>query len=85
MTDDISYKDYFIRGESFQREKRGAWVPQYTIVRQESSGTDFPCHQYQFSHVFPTETDANDFAVQKAEEWIDQNQRPRGMHSAVNL
>ena len=84
MTSNVAYKNYFMRGESFQREKRGAWVAQYTIVRQEGNGTDFPSLQYQLSHVFRTETEANDFAVQKAQEWIDQNQGPRGVHSAVN-
>ncbi|MEX0803256.1 MAG: hypothetical protein WD688_08070 [Candidatus Binatia bacterium] len=85
MTNSIPYKNYFIQGESFQRENNGAWIPQYTVTRQESNGTDFPSHQYQFSHVFRTETEANHFALQKAEEWIDQNHGPRGVHSAVSV
>jgi hypothetical protein len=35
-------------GESFQREKKGSWVSQYTLTREESAGNgnDFPSHQY---------------------------------------
>jgi hypothetical protein len=35
-------------GESFQREKKGSWVSQYTLTREESAGNGnyFPSHQY---------------------------------------
>ena len=31
MKSSISYQNCLIRGESFQREKNGNWVPQYTL------------------------------------------------------
>ena len=70
------YKNYFIDSESFQREKHGSWVPQYTISRRISESNDFPSHQYQFSHTFPTKNEADCFAVQKAQEWIDKTESP---------
>jgi hypothetical protein len=76
MNTSISYKRYSINGESFQREKHGSWVPQYTITREATESNDFPSHQYQFSHTFSTKNEADCFAVQKAQEWIDKNQKP---------
>jgi hypothetical protein len=72
----LLYKNYFIGCESFQREKHGSWVPQYTITWQVTESNDFPSHQYQFSHTLPTKNAADRFAVQKAQEWIDKNQKP---------
>jgi hypothetical protein len=73
MKPDISYKDCLIRGESFQREKNGTWVAQYTVTRQEtgSSGSGFPSHQYQFNEAFPSESEADEYALRRAKEWID--------------
>jgi hypothetical protein len=67
------YKDYLIRAESFQREKKGAWVPQYTATRQNGAATlaAFPVQQYQFNHSYPTQSEADQFALRYAREWID--------------
>jgi len=67
------YKDYLIRAESFQREKKGAWVPQYTATRQNGAATtvEFPVQQYQFHHCYPTESEADQFALRYAQQWID--------------
>jgi hypothetical protein len=75
MKSSISYKNCFIRGESFQREKNGTWVPQYTLTRQNTKNSEnyFPSHQYQLNEIFQTENEADDFALQKAMEWIDEN------------
>jgi hypothetical protein len=75
MRHDTPYKDYLIRSESFQREKNGAWVPQYTLIRRDAAieKKDFPSHQYQFNHTCPTEREADEFAVQSAQAWIDRN------------
>ena len=71
----ILYKNCVIRGESFQREKNGSWIPQYKLTRQEigDKENDFPSQQYQFNEGFPTENEADEYAVQKAKEWIDRN------------
>jgi hypothetical protein len=71
----VSYKNYLIRAESFQREKNGKWIPQYTFTRQNigTKGNDFPSQQYQLNATLPTEDAADDFALQKSMEWIDKN------------
>jgi hypothetical protein len=75
MNGDIVYKEHLIRGESFQREENGTWVPQYTVIRRDAATTqtDFPSHQYQFNHVYPTQQEADEYAVQSAQQWIDRN------------
>ena len=75
MKNGISYKNWHIRTESFQREKYGTWVAQYNVVRQEGTGKGkgFPSSQYQFNEALPTESEANEYALQKAREWIDRN------------
>ena len=73
MNNDNFYKNYLIRGESFQREEHGVWVPQYTVVRQDAAGEskEFPSHQYQFNHAYGTQSEADEFAVKTAQDWID--------------
>jgi hypothetical protein len=75
MKNTVSYKNYLIRAESFQREKNGTWIPQYNFTRQTigGKGNDFPSQQYQLNEALPTENAADDFALQKAMEWIDKN------------
>jgi len=66
VSNNLLYKNYFIGCESFQREKHGSWVPQYTITRQVTEANDFPSHQYQFSHTLPTKSEADRYAVAKS-------------------
>jgi hypothetical protein len=75
VNNDIIYKDYLILGESFQREEHGTWVPQYRVTRQDAATEkkEYPSHQYQFNHAYGTEREADEFAVQKARDWIDKN------------
>jgi hypothetical protein len=75
MKSSISYKNYLIRGESFQREKNGQWTPKYNFTRQNigSKGKNFPSQQNQLKEAFRTEDEADDFALKKAMEWIDSN------------
>lgn len=71
----ISYRDYLIFSESFQRREYGSWVAQYTLVHQATSGnrSDSPSHQYQFNAIFRTRNEANAYALRKAKERIDKN------------
>jgi uncharacterized membrane protein YeaQ/YmgE (transglycosylase-associated protein family) len=73
----ISYKDYLIAGESFQREENGAWIAQYVLRREQpvANQDDFPIVQYQFNESFPTQRDADDYALRRATEWIDKSVR----------
>jgi len=77
MKSSISYKSCLIRGESFQRTKDGKWVPQYTLRRQDTKNqaSDFLSHQAQLDKTFPTESAADDFALQEAMKWIDKNSK----------
>jgi hypothetical protein len=71
----ISYKNCLICGESFQREKNGQWIPQYTLIRQNTGveRKDFPSQQYQLNKAFATEDEADNFALQTAMQWVDRN------------
>ena len=75
MRSSISYKNYLIRLESFQREEKGTWIPQYYFARQSTGGneTDFPSQQYQFNEALQSEDEPDDLALRKAMEWIDKN------------
>jgi hypothetical protein len=75
MNKGMIYKDYLIRGESFQREENGTWVPQYMVIRQDAPTErhEYPSHQYQFNQAYCTEREAHEFAVQKARDWIDKS------------
>jgi hypothetical protein len=79
------YKNHLIVGESFQRKKNGSWVSQYTLTREESAGNgnDFPSHQYQFNAVFRTEREADEYALQRAQQWIDRTERTMGAGSLI--
>jgi hypothetical protein len=68
----IAYKNCLIRGESFQREQNGKWIPQYILTRQDKT-RGFPSQQYQLNETFATEDEADDCALQSAVEWIDKN------------
>jgi hypothetical protein len=75
MKNSISYKDCLIGVESFQREKDGSWIPQYTLTRPKTEstgkGSDFPSHQYQYNEAFPNEAEADAYALRRAKEWVD--------------
>ena len=77
MKSSISYQNCLIRGESFQREENGKWVPQYTLRRQATKNrmSDFLSHQAQLNKAFPNENAADDFALQEAMKWIDMNSK----------
>ena len=73
MKTSILYKNCLIWGESFQREKNGTWVPQFMFTRENTAGKGkrFPREQYQYEVAFTTEKEADEFAVGKAKECID--------------
>ena len=70
-----NYKEYVIRSESFQREKNGVWIPQYTVTHRDtvSRKIDFSSHQYQFNQGYSTKHEADEFAVFMAQAWIDKH------------
>jgi hypothetical protein len=75
MTSSISYKNCLIRSESFQLARNGSWVPRYTLTLRDTNNkwNGTPSHHDRLDKVFWTEQEADEFALQEAMEWIDQN------------
>lgn len=75
MKSSIAYKNCLIRSESFQLEQSGSWIPRYTLTRQTTnsdlSGT--PSHHDRLDKVYSTEREADEFALQDAMQWVDNN------------
>ena len=70
---DILYKNFLIRGESFQPTHSSGWIPRYVLkCVNPSTGAEHP----RLSHdrldiAFASASEADDFAVQDAKGWID--------------
>ncbi len=73
MKHDNSYKNYLIRGESFQPTQSSGWIPRYVLQRANPSagGDDSPFSHDRLDKAFGSKSDADDFAVQDAKNWID--------------
>jgi hypothetical protein len=75
MKPSVSYRDYLIQGESFQREENGTWIPQYAWKHFQADGktkvSTFSSDQYQFHVAFKTENEADKYALDRAKQWID--------------
>lgn len=73
MKHDISYKNYLIRGESFQPTQNSGWIPRYYLqLAKPSAGTEpSPVCRDRLDKAFGNESEADEFAVQDAKSWID--------------
>jgi len=73
MKHDIPYKNYHIRGESFQPTPSSGWIPRYVLQRANPSNgaCDSPVSRDRLDKAFGSESEADDFAVQDAKNWID--------------
>jgi hypothetical protein len=73
MKHDIPYKNYLIRGESFQPTQSSGWIPRYVLQRADPSNGagDSPMSHDRLDKAFGSESEADDFAVQDAKSWID--------------
>jgi len=73
----VSYKNCLVRGESFQLAQSSSWIPRYSLTRQGANSTPKSAlsHHDRLDKVFRTESEADDFALQDAMLWIDQNTR----------
>lgn len=69
----ISYKNYLIRGASFQPTKSSGWIPRYVLQRASPSAgaDDVPLSHDRLDKAFGSKSEADDFAVQDAKNWID--------------
>ena len=77
MKSSISYKSCLIRGESFQPQER--WEVGSAVYLEASghqkSGERFSIPSSSTHKTFPTESAADDFALQEAMKWIDKNSK----------
>ena len=73
MKSSISYKNYLIRGESFQPTRNSDWIPRYVLQRANSAdGADAsPLSHGRLDKAFASASEADEFAVQDAKSWID--------------
>lgn len=73
MKSDISYKNYLIRGESFQPTQSSGWIPRYVLQRANpnAGSGNSPFSHDRLDQAFGSESEADDFAVQDAKSWID--------------
>lgn len=69
----ISYKNYLIRGESFQPTQSSGWIPRYVLQREppNADADPSPSGHDRLDKAFGSETEADEFAVQDAKSWID--------------
>lgn len=75
MKNAVSYKNCLVRGESFQLAQSSSWIPRYSLVLQgpNSNPQDALSYHDRLDQVFRTENEADEFALQDAMRWIDQN------------
>ena len=75
MKNKISYKDCLIHSESFQLGQSGSWIPRYALTRPNpnSDSNGIPSHHDRLDKVYWTEREADDFALQDAMHWVDNN------------
>ena len=71
MKHDISYKNFLIRGESFQPTQSSGWIPRYVLRGANPSADDSPLSHDRLDKSFGSKSEADDFAVRDAESWID--------------
>lgn len=73
MKSDIFYKNYLIRGNSFQPTQSSGWIPRYVLQRANFSvgSGDSPSSHDRLDKVFASAAEADDFAVREAMMWID--------------
>ena len=75
MKSNITYRNWLICSDSFRRERKGRWIPQYTLTRQGAKIKEIgvTTHQAQLKTTFWSENEADEFALQDAMRWIDTN------------
>ena len=73
----LSYKNCLVRGESFQLAQTSSWIPRYSLTLQGANSSPLGAlsHHDRLDQVFRTENEADEFALQDAMRWIDQNSR----------
>ena len=75
MKSSTTYRSWLIRSGSFRVERNGPWIPQYSLTCQgtDGKGNDAKTHRVECTTTFRGENDADEFALQDAIRWIDEN------------
>ena len=75
MKSNITYRNWLICSESFRLERKGRWIPRYTLTRQGAKNKQdaVATHHAELKTSFWSENEADEFAVQDAMHWIDRN------------
>jgi hypothetical protein len=69
MQSNIPYRNCLIHIESFQLTHSSGWIPRFTLTRQD----DVPSGRDRLDKVFLSKDAADEFALEDAMQWIDQN------------
>lgn len=69
MNSSLAYKNCLIHIESFQLTHSSGWIPRFTLTRQD----DVPSSRDRLDKVFLSKDEADEFALEDAMQWIDQN------------
>ena len=75
MKSNLTYRNWLVCSGSFRLERKGRWIPQYTLTRQgaKNKQCDVATHHTQLKTSFWSENEADEFALQGAMHWIDTN------------
>jgi len=75
MNSNITYKNWLICSGSFRLEKKGRWIPLYSLTRQgaKNKENDLGLHHARLKTSFCNQNEADEFALQDAMHWIDAN------------
>lgn len=69
--EDFNYRGFHIQGQSFKNENE-KWVPQAKIIHPDGETVHPEEAPLTWSREFETEQEANDFALDSAQVYIDQ-------------
>jgi hypothetical protein len=70
MANPISYSKYVIRTQSFELMPSGGWIPRFTLTCPERG----LLYRDRLDKAFPSKREADDFALENAMDWIDNNE-----------
>jgi hypothetical protein len=77
MNTSLAYKSCFIHIESFQLTHSSGWIPRFKLTRQDvqNEWDNTPSYRDRLDKVFLSKDEADEFALEDAMQWIDQNGR----------
>ena len=75
MNSVLAYKNCLIHIDSFQLTHSSGWIPRFKLMRQDikTKWKDAPSYRDRLDKVFWSKDEADEFALEDAMQWIDQN------------